>query len=61
LVTSVSTDLTRERLPVTEFEGGFTGKVLAAARVLRRTQSKARRRPGFGFGAQGIMLGTMAT
>jgi hypothetical protein len=46
-VTSVSTDRTRERLPVTEFDGRSTGKVLADARVLRRTQDKARRGPGF--------------
>jgi hypothetical protein len=36
-VTSVSTDHTHERLPVTEFDGRSIGKVLAVARVLRRT------------------------
>ena len=46
-MTSVSTDFTEERLPATEFDGIPTGKVLAAARVLRRTHDKVRRAPGF--------------
>jgi len=45
-VTSVSTELTHERVPGTEFDGISTGEVLAAARVLHRTQDKARRGPG---------------
>jgi hypothetical protein len=46
-VTSVSTDRTRERLPVTEFDGFATVKVLVVVRVLRRTQDKGRRGSGF--------------
>jgi len=43
-----------------EFDGRLAGKVRVAARLLHCTQSKARRRPGSGFGAQGIMRGTIA-